>query len=184
MAKVKSSITAAREKIIYQTHLHWILFLESAGILTLGTLVWMLGHRYAPQYQIYFSYLSLPFFVYGGFKLLLEWIQHTSSDFVITSNRIVIKVGVLKRSSLSMPLNKIESIEVDQTITGQLFGYGSIHITGTGTATSKFDFINNPSQFRQKIQQASHGGADEDTHVTEKPKAQTGTSYRRKLRRR
>jgi membrane protein YdbS with pleckstrin-like domain len=183
MSANNKSITPSREKIIYQTRLHWVLFLESVGILLIAILINFAGYRISGgQYHTYGNYLSLPFWAYGGVKFLLEWIQNTSSDFVVTSNRIVIRVGVLKRSSLSMPLSKIESIEVDQTILGQMLGYGSIHITGTGTATSKFDFISNPGLFRQKIQLASGGGASEE--LAEKMPEKSGNSYRRRMRRR
>lgn len=179
-----------RERIIYETHLHWVLFLEAVSYLLIAIGISVLGYRWGGQYEKLFHYCSLPFWAYGGIKFLLEWIQHSSADFIVTNNRVIIKVGVLKRSSLSMPLSKIESIEIDQTLVGQLFGFGSIHITGTGTATSKFAYLSAPSLFRQKIQHATNlldAGqneqgeediAEEDT-MTLQPKP-----TRRRLRRR
>ncbi len=42
------------------------------------------------------------------------------------------KVGLIRRTSVEIVLNKIESIKVDQGITGRIFDYGSIAIVGTG----------------------------------------------------
>lgn len=192
MGKAKEFLSQ-KERIIYETHLHWILFFEAMSYIFIAIAISTLGYKWGGQYEKVFHYSSLPFWGYGGIKFLLEWVQHRSADFIVTNNRVIIKVGVLKRSSLSMPLTKIESIEIDQTLTGQMLGYGTIHITGTGTATSKFDFLTAPSKFRQKIQHATnlldaHEHQDdfedsEDTVEIEKA-GKSKETYRRRLRRR
>lgn len=188
-----------KERIVYETHLHWILFLDSVMYFVIAILFSFVAHRIGGEYEKFIHYLSLPFWAYGGIKFLMEWVQHTSADFIITNTRVIIKVGVLKRSSLSIPLTKIESIEIDQTLIGQIFGFGSMHITGTGTATSKFEYITAPGTFRQKIQHATNllennqenqesSEAGEQEEFTEEPttpkKTTTASSYRKRFKRR
>ena len=173
MSKTRDTLSS-KEKIVYETHLHWVLFLEALSYILIGLGVSVIAYEYGGIYQKFVHYCSLPFWLYGAIKFLMEWVQHRSSDFIITNNRVIIKVGVINRSSVSMPLSKIESIEIDQTLAGQLFGYGSIHITGTGTATSKFNFLANPGKFRQKIQQASNqSGQDSNSGSMEIQNAYT-----------
>jgi uncharacterized membrane protein YdbT with pleckstrin-like domain len=192
MGRAKEYLSS-KERIVYETHLHWVLFLEAVSYIGIAILISGIAYKYGGSYEKFIHYLSLPFWAYGGIKFLLEWIQHTSADFIVTNSRVIIKVGVLNRSSLSIPLTKIESIEIDQTLIGQLFGFGSVHITGTGTATSKFEYITAPGTFRQKIQQATsllenaqerqESQSEHDYDEVTEPKIRA-TSYRKRLRRR
>jgi hypothetical protein len=54
-----------------------------------------------------------------------------------------------------MNLNKIESVNVDQTIMGRLLDYGSITIIGTGGTRESFPDIAAAVEFRKKFQEVS-----------------------------
>lgn len=167
------------ERIVYTTSLHWIIFAESIGYLLLGLVILYYRSKYIEflgSVSTLISYLSYAVIFFGLFRFLLELIRLRSSVFVVSTQRIIIRVGVLKRTSTAMPLSKIESIEIDQTILGRMLDYGSIHITGTGTAESKFDLINNPYRFRRKIDIAAGSGKEIE--------ASTDTKYRPRRRRR
>jgi len=75
------------------------------------------------------------------------------SEFVITNRRIIIKTGFIARRTVEMNLSKIESVNVDQTISGRIFGYGAITIIGTGGTKEEFDKIAKPLEFRKKFQE-------------------------------
>lgn len=147
------------ERIIYTTNLHWVIFVESVVILLTGFLIIFLAYEYKAYYIDYLSYGVL---LFGGFRFFMQVIRHRSSEFAVTTGRVIIKVGVIKQSSLAMPLSKVESIEIDQNILGQMLGYGTINITGTGSAESKFELITNPAKFRRKMQIATGGSSDKD----------------------
>jgi membrane protein YdbS with pleckstrin-like domain len=173
------------ERVIYTTSLHWILFFESVCYLITGLAISYLAASYKDYLKgasTFVAYIGIGFLVYGGIKFLVELVRLRSSQFVVTSSRVIIRVGVLQKKSLAMPLSKIESIEVDQSILGQMLGFGTIHVTGTGTAESKFDYISNPSQFRRKLQIATSG----DSNSEETPSSQSKLEQvrRRKRRRR
>jgi uncharacterized membrane protein YdbT with pleckstrin-like domain len=90
----------------------------------------------------------------GLFTLLIApAIDRWMSEFVITNRRIIIKTGMFARKSVEMNLSKIESVNVDQTIFGRLFGYGSITIIGTGGTREEFDNIAKPLLFRRTFQE-------------------------------
>jgi uncharacterized membrane protein YdbT with pleckstrin-like domain len=54
-----------------------------------------------------------------------------------------------------MNINKIESVNVDQSILGRILGYGTIKIIGTGGTNESFSKIKHPLQFRKKFQELS-----------------------------
>ena len=80
-------------------------------------------------------------------------IQRALSEFVITNRRIIIKTGFIARSTFEMNLSKIESVNVDQSVPGRIFNYGSITIIGTGGTRETFHNISNPLKFRKAFQE-------------------------------
>jgi len=50
-----------------------------------------------------------------------------------------------------MNLDKVESVDVDQSILGRLLGYGTVTIRGTGQAIEPIRDMADPLQFRGAI---------------------------------
>jgi uncharacterized membrane protein YdbT with pleckstrin-like domain len=76
-----------------------------------------------------------------------------SDEFAITNKRVIIKTGLFSRHTLELNLNKIESVNVKQSILGRMFGYGNIQIIGTGGTRETFIDIRNALIFRKKFQE-------------------------------
>jgi len=62
---------------------------------------------------------------------IAPFIRKATSEFAITTKRVIIKVGFISRRTLEMNLSKIETVNVDQSIMGRILNYGSITIIGT-----------------------------------------------------
>lgn len=197
MSYVKENLTRG-ERIIHTTNLHWIIFFESFSIILTGLFFTYLGVQYSNTLgtlAYWVEYMSFFILCFGGVKFLAELLRFTSSEFAVTSERVIIKTGILERKSLAMHLNKIESIEIEQSLTGRVFGFGSIIITGTGNAESRFDLLKGPSKFRQQMQWiAETDGNDDDEaeipgparvhpHQSLNPMHKSSTTRRRRRRR-
>lgn len=83
--------------------------------------------------------------------ILRRW----SDEFVVTNKRIVVKTGFISRYTFEMNLNKVETVNVDQSIFGRIFGYGTIIIIGTGGTRETFATIAKPLEFRRNFQEVS-----------------------------
>lgn len=70
-------------------------------------------------------------------------------EFVITNKRVIMKTGVISRNIFEMTSAHIESINVDQTIMGRIFGFGTVIIVGSGGTKESFDNIAHPIRFRR-----------------------------------
>lgn len=82
-------------------------------------------------------------------------IARRSSEFAVTNRRVMIKVGLWQRRTLELNLSKVESIEVDQSSWGRLFGFGSIEVIGTGGTRERFERIGAPLAFRKAVFEAA-----------------------------
>lgn len=134
----------ADEKVVYQTRLHWIIFLWPAVFLVVAL----------------FGLLGRADYAGGALIVAVTWgiysyVIFTSSEFGLTNRRVFIKVGFIRRRSLELLLPKLEGIGVDQGILGRIFGYGTIIVTGTGGTKEPFRNIAAPLELRRMVQQAA-----------------------------
>jgi len=89
----------------------------------------------------------------------VHWVELRTSEFAVTTTRVIFKVGLVARYTTELLLTKVESIAVQQTLTGRLLGYGDLTVIGTGGTREVFRRVRDPISFRNYVQQASttHG---------------------------
>lgn len=91
----------------------------------------------------------------GIFTLFIApLIQRKTTELAVTNRRVVIKTGFIKRDTLELNLVKVESVSVEQSLFGRMFGYGSITVIGTGGTRESFADISAPLAFRKAVQEA------------------------------
>jgi len=153
MSYVESNLLP-NEQVTYWAKLHWIIYL--------WPMVFLLG---AVAVAVAVSALGLSggwiaSAVLAGIALLSflpPWVDSLSSEFAVTDKRVLIKVGLIRRHSLELLLQKVEGIGVDQTLTGRILGYGTITVTGTGGTRESFARISRPLEFRRQVQASLTG---------------------------
>jgi len=71
----------------------------------------------------------------------------------VTDKRIIYKRGLINRHTVEMNMDKVATVDVDQSILGRLLDYGSIRILGTGGAhgIERLDRIASPVSLRNAI---------------------------------
>jgi hypothetical protein len=65
--------------------------------------------------------------------------------------RVVHKTGLIKRRTFEISLDKVESVDVNQSILGRLMNYGDLTIQGVGERTQTISTIASPLAFRSAI---------------------------------
>ena len=100
-----------------------------------------------PHWILFVSWRSL--FSLG----LLPLIEYWTSEFAVTTKRVIMKVGWVARRVLELDLHKIESVNVDQPLLGRLLDYGTITVIGTGGTRETFHRIALPLAFRKAFQE-------------------------------
>src|SRR5262249_37918661 len=60
------------------------------------------------------------------------WWKRWTTEIFVTDRRVIFVHGFFDRQSIEVHMNQIESVDVDQTLLGRLFGYGDVTIHGTG----------------------------------------------------
>ena len=149
------------EKVLYRTHLHWMLvFGRTAGYWLLTAAVGALvSWQRFPLKSSWPRWVVVGFYCVAALSTMRSYFHYMASEFGLTDQRVLLKVGLMRSHTLEIFLGKIESIAVDQTLTGRLLGYGSVIISGTGGMQERFDDIHRPRAFQRKVeaQISSHG---------------------------
>jgi uncharacterized membrane protein YdbT with pleckstrin-like domain len=102
-------------------------------------------------------YLSLGVIVAGVVWGAIHAVELLTSEFAVTTTRLIFKVGLIGRYTAELLLDKVESIGVQQTLIGRVLNYGDLVVTGTGGAREVFRRVRDPIGFRNHVQQASLG---------------------------
>ncbi len=94
--------------------------------------------------------------VVGVFLLVRGVIKAATTEYIITSKRVIHKTGILGRHTLELLLNKIDSVSVSQGILGRLINYGVLNVT-VATERSQFDYLTAPVEFKRQLLMAQGG---------------------------
>ena len=143
----------AGERVVYKTRLHWVLFLKAALVVLGGTALMVVLRRVQdpPWLWMIGAVVALIGLVWG----LVHYVELMTSEFAVTSSRLIMKVGLISRYTTELLLAKVETIGVHQGLTGRLLGYGDLIVTGTGGAREVFRRVRDPIGFRNHVQQAT-----------------------------
>jgi uncharacterized membrane protein YdbT with pleckstrin-like domain len=136
------------QQIVYQARLHWVLFIWP--ILFFIFSVWIgISFPLFHQISIFFMLFALGWIVLAG-------LTYQFSSLTLKKKQVILRSGILVRQTIDVPLSKIESIDIRQSILGSLFKYGSLVITGTGGTKQSLAYIARPLTCRRHIEQLMH----------------------------
>ena len=134
------------ENVLYRARLHWIVFIWPIIWFVLALVCFRRGGEAAVAVGVLFVVVSIA-------RAISSFIGFSTSEFAVTNQRVIAKVGFIRRNSIEIFLGKIEAIEVNQDILGRILGYGSITVSGTGGTRDPFYNIADPLELRRKIQE-------------------------------
>jgi uncharacterized membrane protein YdbT with pleckstrin-like domain len=136
------------EEMVHITRLHPIILLFPAASTSL------LAGSFAIVDSIPYAQLAVAILLFIAlWRLSDRLIFFLSSEFGVTSKRVLGKTGFIRRTSLDIVLGKVEAIRLSQTILGRILNYGDIEVTGTGGTEEVLRFIPDPLIFRKVVQE-------------------------------
>ena len=138
------------EKIRFTTSISWTLFLPPAGLLVLAAILPALFPTRSEAFLLAVPLAGLAFGI-GAIWLVRAFLRRLTTEIAITDRRIIFKRGFIRRRTVEMNVDKIESIDVNQSVLGRIFDYGDITIRGTGISVEPFREIEAPLDFRSKV---------------------------------
>jgi membrane protein YdbS with pleckstrin-like domain len=124
------------ERVVYQTRLHWVLFLGPVMLIIIGGLS--------------FPAKGLSALVLAGIGIawgVISYIKFNYSYIRVTNERVFIRVGFLVRRPYSISLSDISYVDFYQPSLGAMMNFGKITIIHGAKFKSIFRMVSSPGEF-------------------------------------
>jgi uncharacterized membrane protein YdbT with pleckstrin-like domain len=151
----------ANETIALDMHPHWWFFSEPAwsllGSIVLGVIV-LLKTDAGTTARKGLGFLALALLVLTGIWLVWRYMKWLTTNFVITSNRLIFRQGVIGKSGVEIPLERVNNVNFSQTMFERLLGAGDLLIESGGEdGQQRFTDIRHPAQVQNLIHAQMEG---------------------------
>jgi uncharacterized membrane protein YdbT with pleckstrin-like domain len=132
------------EQVIAHKHPHWkMLMLPVLALLVIVGLGSYLAALVAGSSWQSYGWIGLA--VLGGIALcwltvvpLLRW---RTTHFVLTTRRVLVREGILSRSGIDIPINRINSVQFTQSLIDRMLGSGMLIIESASDEPLELDDI-------------------------------------------
>jgi uncharacterized membrane protein YdbT with pleckstrin-like domain len=139
------------ETVRHVSRLHWIVSLPGFLLTLLGIVLFAFRDSGGADLVPVMTALAAVLIVGGLLALLVSWFRRWTTEIAVTDRRIIYKRGFIRRHTVEIHMDKVESVDVDQSAPGRIFGYGTIVIHGTGSSTEPLRMIDSPIALRNQV---------------------------------
>lgn len=133
------------DSVQYRASLHWVTFLPSVMFLALAIPLF-----FVTNIPTIVPLSLLGFFCLGFF---IQYLTLKTAYLDVFEDKVCLLRGIISHNETSVPLKRIESVDIKQTLFGCLFNYGTIILTGSGGSHYLMHKISEPLTCRRKIEQ-------------------------------
>jgi uncharacterized membrane protein YdbT with pleckstrin-like domain len=132
--------------------LHWSIYGRAFVVLAVAALFLVLSYRLSdPDRQHYALIAAGAAGVLGLLLLLAASVRRHATEIVVTDRRVIFKRGLLSRHTVEMNVSKIETVDVEQGLSGRIWNYGTLLIRGTGSGFEPLAGVGAPILIRNAI---------------------------------
>jgi uncharacterized membrane protein YdbT with pleckstrin-like domain len=141
------------EKMVLASNPHWFYFWKQVaagiGLLLLLLLLWTVE---ADWIDTTLGWITLVAFIVLLVNTIYEFIQWQTTRFAITDQRVAYQSGIFRRRGVSIPLNRVNNVNFEQSFIARILNNGIVTIESAGqTGDSVFENIPNPEHVRALI---------------------------------
>ena len=139
------------ESVALDLHPHWWFFAEAATSFAVSGVLWLFVFG---QYEDK-SYLTYPIgaIALGALVwLFVRYLKWRTTYFVITSDRLIYRHGVIAKAGIEIPLERVNNVNSKQSIFERLIGAGDLLIESGGEdGQQRFSDIAKPAKVQNLI---------------------------------
>ncbi len=145
----------ANETIALDLHPHWWYFAGPAVSLVAAIVfgIWAIPKNFdSDSLETFLSYAAIAALVGTAIWLIARYLKWMTTHFVITSHRLIFRTGVLAKSGIEIPLERVNNVNFNQSVFERMLGAGDLLIESGGEdGQSRFADIKHPDEVQQMI---------------------------------
>jgi uncharacterized membrane protein YdbT with pleckstrin-like domain len=144
------SILEPDERVIYRARPSWTLYVPTLALALAAMAALVVGSNDAATERAGY-FVSAAFGVLAAVSLVRAWFRRLATEIAVTDRRIILKQGFIRRHTVEMNMQKVESVDVDQSLIGRLFNFGSVTVRGVGSTFETLQWIDRPLKLRTSV---------------------------------
>jgi uncharacterized membrane protein YdbT with pleckstrin-like domain len=133
------------------SRIHWVVYLPGLALIVVGIAAAIYGNGLAEDTRSFVLIGGGAVALFGLLMLIGAWFRRWTTELAVTDRRVIFKRGFIRRRTIEMNMDKVESVDVDQSILGRVFDYGDITVRGTGSGIEPLKGIDSPLEFRNHV---------------------------------
>ncbi|MFZ9079889.1 MAG: PH domain-containing protein [Alphaproteobacteria bacterium] len=95
--------------------------------------------------------LFLGWLIIGVFLFISMYLEKWTTERALTNRRLILKRGFIRRKTEEISFNRIEEVNLSQSILQRILGSGDIRVTGTGAGEIMLKNIDSPLDVQTKV---------------------------------
>ena len=143
------------ETVSVDLHPHWWFFAEPVAALVGSIILGVLTRIFTDGTGTARSalvYLVIALIVASMIWVVVRYLKWMTTNFVITSDRVIFRAGVISKMGVEIPLERVNTIHFNQTIFERMTGAGDLVIESGGEdGQQRFTDIRRPDQVQKTI---------------------------------
>jgi uncharacterized membrane protein YdbT with pleckstrin-like domain len=144
------SVLQPGEKVIMIGRLSWIVYHRAIFLLVVGIILIVLERIYWGESIVILVTAAL-FGVLTVGSAIQAWFVRWTTEIAVTDRRVIYKRGFINRHTIEMNMDKVASVDVDQSVPGRVLNYGTVTVQGTGMSFEPLRRIESPLSLRNAI---------------------------------
>jgi small-conductance mechanosensitive channel len=137
------------EQVRHISSIHWIVYWLGVAVALLAVVAYWLSITRALTGLWRYTAYALAFI--AVVLLIQQWFGWWVTEIAVTNRRVIYKKGLIRRQTNEMNMDKVESVQVEQSILGRMLDYGTVTILGTGEGFETLRTIASPIELRNSI---------------------------------
>jgi uncharacterized membrane protein YdbT with pleckstrin-like domain len=152
MGRYIDEILQPGEKVLYSTSAHWMFYLPAIGAWMVALILLILSRATTTEGIVLLCLSAAAVVAIAAlYWTVRAWFHRWTTETDVTNLRVVHKTGFITRKTFEMSLDKVESVDVNQSILGRILNYGDVTILGVGEGKQTIATIASPLAFRNSI---------------------------------
>ena len=136
------------EKVLFVSTIHWLTYGPAALLL----IVAIAASAFAAWgHELIWHSVSLVFFAASLLSAAGAWFKRWTTEIAVTDRRIIYKRGFIRRHTIEMHMDKVESVDVNQSLFGRMLDYGDVLVRGTGVGFEPLRMVESPIALRNAV---------------------------------
>jgi uncharacterized membrane protein YdbT with pleckstrin-like domain len=140
----------SNEELVLDLRPHWLAIALPTLFLVVVIVFGLIAA--VANWHVIILWIALILIVVALVNFLVRLLGWSNTNFVLTSDRIITRRGVLTKSGIEIPLERVNTVFFNQRLFERMVGAGDLAIESAGErGTEKFDNIRKPAIVQREI---------------------------------